>query len=119
MARKPRKVEIKGFLGAEDVTKWPKDDKEFHQYWNKIKNNLYLVMDTVDPNNKGVKFLNREFKSIAKKFEGHYVKITVEAMPTPKAAMGIRDTTGMPDMDDEYEGFEEFKRTMFSLFKIS
>lgn len=115
MAGKKRKTTYKGFLTAQDATKWDKNDKDFYTYWNKVKDNLFILMDTIDPNNQDVIFLNREFKKIAKKYEGHMVKITIEPVYSYES---IKDK-GVPDLDEEYQGFEKFKRTIFTLFNIS
>ena len=60
-------------------------------------------------------FLNRELKKIAKKFEGVKVRITIE----PLYGKSAQPRGNIPTPEEEYEGFELFKRRMFSLFKIS
>ncbi|MHA1820843.1 MAG: hypothetical protein ACTSU2_00725 [Promethearchaeota archaeon] len=113
MTRK-RKTVLKGFLMAQDVSHIDPDNKLLLEYWNRVKNNLFVLMDTINPDKQDVVFLNNELKKIAKKYEGYYLKITIEPVQNLKA-----EKEPVPDPDEEYEGFEKFKRTMFSLFKIS
>lgn len=108
MGRK-RKSIYKGFLSAQDVRKMDMSDKTLKNYWSRVKNNLFILGDE-----ENVIFLNREFKKLARKFEGKYVKITIEEEDYEPP-----EERGLPDMDTEYDGFEKFKRTMFSVFGIS
>ena len=54
-------------------------------------------------------------EAIAKKFEGVKVRITIE----PLYGKDAQPRGHIPTPEEEYEGFELFKRRMFSLFKIS
>jgi hypothetical protein len=111
MGRK-RKSVYSGFLAAEDVNHLKKDDNTFLNYWKRVKDNLFLL---INPDEEDIVFLNREFKEIAKKFEGKWVKITIEEDRRRKR---LKDDE-MPDLDEKYEGIEKYKRILFNLFDIS
>jgi len=109
MPGKKVKTILKGYLSYSDVKKLNMNDPTFKEYWNRVKDNLFIFGDE-----EKIYFLNNEFKEIAKKYEGKYLKITIEEIPyVPK------EKQGLPDMDKEYQGFEKFKRQIFHLFKIS
>ena len=109
---KKRKSVFEGYLTAADVREAESDDSIIVQYWNKVKHHIYMLGDTEA---ETMVFLNREFKKIAKKYEGVKVRITVE----PLYGKNAQSSGHMPTPEEEYEGFELFKRRMFSLFKIS
>nr|MDO8111348.1 hypothetical protein [Candidatus Sigynarchaeota archaeon] len=111
MAKKA-KTEYRGYLIAQDAASWDPNDKEFAAYWNKVKNNLFVLGDM---ENQKITFLNRELKDLAKKYEGVRVRITIEQDPNPPSAKAGK----MPDPNEEYQGFEKFKRVAMNLFKIS
>ncbi|NMC03848.1 MAG: hypothetical protein GYA24_01490 [Candidatus Lokiarchaeota archaeon] len=111
MAKKTKSV-YTGYLIAQDVKRWDPADKEFAATWNKVKDNIFVIGDVDDDN---VTILNREFKDIAKKFEGTRVRITIEQEPNPAPVKPGK----MPNPDEEYQGFEKVKRVAFKLFKIS
>ncbi|MHA1338633.1 MAG: hypothetical protein ACTSRZ_00090 [Promethearchaeota archaeon] len=108
MAKK-RKTILKGFLSAEDVRKMDMSDPTLKEYWNRVKNNLFILGD-----DQNIYFLNNELKKIAKKYDGRYIKITIEEIEYEPP-----EERGLPDMDTEYDGFEKFKRQIFNLFKIT
>ena len=108
---KKRKSMFEGYLTAADVREAESKESDIVQYWNKVKHYIYMIgdMDT----GKMV-FLNREFNKLAKKFEGIKVRITVE----PLYGKDAQSPGHMPTPEEQYEGFELFKRRMMSLFKI-
>ncbi len=108
MAKKKRKTTIKGYLVAQDIEKMELD-ADTSEYWDRVKNNLFILGD-----DENIVFLNREFKKIAEKYKGRYIKVTIEETPYIRG-----NTEGLPDMDEEYDGFEKYKRTLFSVFKIT
>ncbi len=105
---------FRGYLIADDVNSHDKDDKEFWEYWNRINDTLYVIGSSEA---KEVTFLNKELKRVAKKYEGQFVKITIEP-DTPPAPGGPRKGK-MPDPNEMYTGAEKFKRLLFNQFKIS
>jgi hypothetical protein len=111
MAKKA-KSEYRGYLIAQDAKQWDPTDKEFAAYWNKVKDNLFVLGDM---ENQKIVFLNREFKDLAKKYEGVRIRITIEQDPAPATAKAGK----MPDPNEEFQGFEKFKRVALNLFKIS
>ncbi|MBN2151247.1 MAG: hypothetical protein JW839_07380 [Candidatus Lokiarchaeota archaeon] len=111
MAKKAKTV-YRGYLIAQDAKQWDPNDKDFAAYWNKVKDNLFVVGNLEE---KKIKFLNRELKALAKKYEGVRVRITVEQDPEPPSARAGK----MPDPNEEFQGFEKFKRVAMNLFKIS
>jgi hypothetical protein len=111
MSRK-RKSVYEGYLTAADVRDSESDESIIVQYWNKVKHHIYMLGDA---ETDSMIFLNREFEKIAKKYEGIKVRITIE----PLYGKRTQSIGHMPTPEEEYEGFELFKRRMFSLFKIS
>ncbi len=111
MAKKAKSV-YSGYLLAQDAKQWDPNDEDFAAYWNKVKNNLFVLGDV---ENKKVVFLNRELKDLAKKYEGVRVRITIEQDPNPPSVKPGK----MPDPNEEFQGFEKFKRVAMNLFKIS
>jgi hypothetical protein len=111
MSRK-RKSIFEGYLTAADVRNAESDDSDIVQYWNKVKHYIYMLGNT---DSDTMVFLNRELKKIAEKFEGVKVRITIE----PLYGKNAQPRGHIPTPEEEYEGFELFKRRMFSLFKIS
>jgi hypothetical protein len=109
---KKAKTEYRGYLIAQDVKQWDPNDADFAAYWDKVKDNLFVLGDV---ENKKVVFLNREFKAIAKKYEGVRVRITIEQDPNPASFKPGK----LPDPNEEFQGFEKFKRVAMNLFKIS
>ena len=108
---KKRKSVFEGYLTAADVRKAESEDADIVQYWNKVKHHIYMLGD-IDTGT--MIFLNREFKKIAKKYEGVKVRITIE----PLYGKDTQPSGHMPSPEEQYEGFELFKRRMMSLFKI-
>ena len=111
MARK-KKVIYDGYLVAKDMGTNTITDPLIAEYWSRVKNNLFILGD---PENGKITFLNREFKKLTENFEGNRVKITIEPVYDKKKPVD----EGLPDLDEEYKGFEKFKRTVFTLFKIT
>ena len=109
---KKRKAVYEGFLIAADVRDAESEESDIVQYWNKVKQHIYMLGDV---ENESMVFLNREMKKIAKRFEGVKIRITFE----PLYGKSTQPTGKMLTPEEEYEGFELFKRRMFSLFKIS
>jgi len=107
-----RKSVFEGYLTAADVRDAQSDSTDLIQYWNKVKHHIYILGDVEA---KNMVFLNREFQKIAKKFEGIKVRITIE----PLYGKDAQARGHIPTPEEQYEGFELFKRRMFSLFKIS
>ena len=107
--RKKRKTVLEGYLSAEDVRKMDMSNEVLKEYWSRVKNNLFIL-----GSDKEIFFLNNEFKKIAKKYEGRHIRITIEEVPYVPP-----EEEGLPDMDTEYEGFEKFKKQMFTIFRIS
>ena len=108
---KKRKKVFKGYLLAEDMRNLDPNNEDFIKYWNHIKDYLLILGDI---ENDSIKFLNREFIKLAEKFEGIKLKITIETLHGEE-----KKSNGLPDLNEEYEGFEKFKKTVFSIFKIS
>lgn len=111
MSRK-RKTVFEGFLTSADVRDAESDDSTIMQYWNKVKHYIYMVGDM---ETETMIFLNRELKKVAEKYEGIKVRITIE----PLYGKDALPRGHMPTPEEQYEGFELFKRRMLSLFKIS
>ncbi len=111
MGKKAKSV-YSGYLVAQDAKQWDPNDKDFAAYWNKVKDNLFVLGDV---ENQKIVFLNRELKDLAKKYEGIRVRITIEHDPTPPSEKPGK----MPNPNEEFQGFEKFKRVAFNLFKIS
>ncbi|MHA1729639.1 MAG: hypothetical protein ACTSWY_13060 [Promethearchaeota archaeon] len=103
-----KKVMYKGFLIAKNMNKEIIDDN-LAEYWRNIKDNLFILGDF---DNQKITFLNRELKKIASKFEGTRIQITIEPYNGEK-------NKGLPDPNKEYKGYEKFKRTVFSMFKLT
>ena len=102
-----------GYLVAQDVKQWDPEDKDFHDYWKKVQDNLYVVGDV---ENQKVIFLNRELKAVVKKYEGMRVRITIEQDPNPP---GVKEgELPSPDPNEEFQGSEKFKRVVLNLFKL-
>ena len=111
MAKK-KKVIYNGYLIAKDMGTSGITDQVISEYWSRVKNNLFILGD---PLKGDITFLNREFKKLTEKFEGTKVRITIEPISEQKKSLN----EGLPDLDEEYDGFEKLKRTVFSLFKIT
>ncbi|MHA1793680.1 MAG: hypothetical protein ACTSVI_13625 [Promethearchaeota archaeon] len=111
---KKRKLVYEGFLTVEDIKNIDPNDKDLKEYWSRIKNYL-IVLGDVDT--QQVVFLNREFKKIAKRFEGFKVRITIEAARSREDIDAEGDA--LPDIDEEYKGFEKFKRVLMDRLNIS
>jgi hypothetical protein len=111
LSTQKRKTVLQGFLSAQDISKTEIQDADVAEYWKKVKNNFFVLVDTEKDK---VVFLNRELKDIAKKYEGSTIRITIEPITTHEIA-----EHKLPDMENEYQGVEKFKRTIFSIFKIS
>ncbi|MHA1679459.1 MAG: hypothetical protein ACTSUE_00470 [Promethearchaeota archaeon] len=112
MAKK-RKTVMEGYLIATDVRDADERDETIKAYWNKVKHNLYILGDAV---NQKVVFLNRELRKIARKYEGYRIKITFEVVDEP--ARGDLREGEMPNLDEQYEGFEKFKMVLMNIFNI-
>jgi hypothetical protein len=111
MARK-RKTVFEGYLTAADVREAESESADIVQYWKKVKHHIYMLGDV---DTETMVFLNRELQKIAKRYEGLKVRITIE----PLYGKDTQPRGHIPTPEEEYEGFELFKRRMFSLFKIS
>jgi hypothetical protein len=107
------KTVISGYLIAQDVKQWDPNDKDFQDYWKKVKDNLFVVGNVEE---QKVTFLNRELKEIAKKYDGLRVQITIEQDPNPP---GLKEgVVPAPDPNEEFQGSEKFKRVVLNLFKL-
>ncbi|MBN2154995.1 MAG: hypothetical protein JW776_03030 [Candidatus Lokiarchaeota archaeon] len=111
MGRKRRAI-YEGYLTVADVRKADSKDSDIVQYWKRINHNIYLLGDV---ETETMIFLNRELKKLAERFEGVKVRITFE----PLYGKMTQPRGKIPTPEEQYEGFELFKRRMFSLFKIS
>jgi len=110
-SRKAKTV-FRGYLLEQDVKQWDPNDKDFQDYWKKVKDNMFVVGDM---QNQKVTFLNRELKVVAKKYEGLRVRITIEQDPNPPE---YKEGMVTPDPSEEFQGFEKFKRVALNLFKL-
>lgn len=109
---KRAKTVFRGYLLAQDVKQWDPDDKDFQDYWKKVKDNMFIVGDV---QNQKITFLNRELKAVATKYQGVRVRITIEQDPNPPES---KEGMEVPDLSDEFQGFEKFKRVALNLFKL-
>ena len=105
---------FRGYLIADEVKSHDKADTDFWEYWDRINDTLYVIGSAEA---KEVTFLNKELKKVAKKYEGQFVKITIE--PDTPPAPGGAQKGKMPDTNQMYTGAEKFKRMLFNQFKIS
>ncbi|MBD3187139.1 hypothetical protein GF325_09945 [Candidatus Bathyarchaeota archaeon] len=115
MRNRFKKTEYDGFLVALNVKNMANEDGEITAYWNRVKDNLYVIGDEED---KKLVFLNRELQKVAEKYEGTRVKITIEPLvASQEKAEHVNDM--MPDLGKEFKGFERFKRVLMNIFRIT
>ncbi|MFX0101563.1 MAG: hypothetical protein ACFFCS_18450 [Candidatus Hodarchaeota archaeon] len=113
MGKKTQKgLVYEGYLFAEDAKSFAKSDAVILDYWNRVKDNLFVLGDV---DSQEITFLNRELKIIAEKFKERKLRITIE--PVIEYEGGRKGY--VPDPSSEYTGFEKFKRVFFKLFRIS
>ena len=109
---KDKPIVYEGYLFAEDAKDFAKSDAVILEYWNRVKDNLFVLGDV---DTQQITFLNREFKIIAEKFKERKVRITIE----PAIEYEGNRKGFVPDPSREYTGFEKFKRIFFKFFRIS
>jgi len=90
LARK-KTLKYEGTLIKRDVSRWAKDDEKIHNYWEKIKDTLFFLI-----NEKDAVILNSKLNDIYRKFKGKRIEIVIqEAKSKPRVKI--------PDLDEKFD----------------